>query len=178
MISDFVKGKKKFDYPPLVQKGMILHRAIDAFTDEHKATKKAKEIFRPQYRLYSGAFADVVFDHFLAISEKEFTDASLLSFTQNTYQSLSPFTAIFPERFQKMFPYMQSQNWLYNYQFRRGIERSFAGLVRRAAYLSESDIAFMLFEKHYDELQQCFTDFFPALKNYASGKFNLLMQEN
>ena len=41
MISDFVKGKKKFDYPGGIQAGMQLHRAIDTFTDAHPATKEA-----------------------------------------------------------------------------------------------------------------------------------------
>src|SRR6202008_4422095 len=80
MISDFVKGKKKFDYPANIQKGIALHRFIDSFTDEHEATKEAKEVFRPAYRLYSGAFVDVVYDHFLATDENEFTEDSLLSF--------------------------------------------------------------------------------------------------
>jgi len=66
LISDFVKGKKKFDYPPGIQKGIALHRAIDTFTDSHPATKEAKEVFRPHYRLYAGAFIDVAYDHFLA----------------------------------------------------------------------------------------------------------------
>lgn len=44
MISDYVKGKKKFDYPPDIQKGIMLHRAIDTFTDFHEATKEAKNI--------------------------------------------------------------------------------------------------------------------------------------
>ena len=44
MISDFVKGKKKFDYPTTIQKGIMLHRAIDQFTDTHEATKEAKEV--------------------------------------------------------------------------------------------------------------------------------------
>ena len=123
MISDFVKGKKKFDYPILVQKGIILHRAIDEFTDEHTTTKKAKQIFHADYRLYAGAFVDVVYDHFLAIDEKEFTNESLKEFTQKTYQSLSQFVDIFPDRFQNMFPYMQNQDWLYNYQFKWGIEK-------------------------------------------------------
>src|SRR4029077_7560850 len=56
MISDFVKGKRKFDYPSGIQKGIDLHRAIDQFTDQHSATKEAKEFFRPDYRLYAGAF--------------------------------------------------------------------------------------------------------------------------
>ena len=66
MISDFVKGRKKFDYPPQIKKGIELHHAIDEFTDNHPATKQAKEFFRSDYRLYSGAFVDIVYDHFLA----------------------------------------------------------------------------------------------------------------
>jgi len=65
MISDFVKGKKKFDYPAEIQNGIALHRFIDSFTDSHSATKEAKVIFRPAYRIYSGAFIDVVYYLFL-----------------------------------------------------------------------------------------------------------------
>jgi len=39
MISDFVKGKTKFDYPLTIQKGIYLHRQIDSFTDSHILTK-------------------------------------------------------------------------------------------------------------------------------------------
>ncbi len=42
MISDFIKGKKQFDYPLPVQKGIRLHRAIDTFTDTHAATQELK----------------------------------------------------------------------------------------------------------------------------------------
>ncbi len=31
MISDFVKGKKQYDYPDGIQKGIRLHRIIDLF---------------------------------------------------------------------------------------------------------------------------------------------------
>ena len=72
MISDYVKGKTKFDYPVGIQKGIHLHRLIDEFTDAHPVTAKAKSFFRPQYRLYSGAFIDVVYDHFLALDQKQF----------------------------------------------------------------------------------------------------------
>src|ERR1700754_3986396 len=60
LISDYIKGKKQFDYPDDIRHGIVLHRAIDTFTDEHPVIKTAKEIFRPHYRLYSGAFIDVV----------------------------------------------------------------------------------------------------------------------
>ena len=56
---------------------------------------------------------------------------------------------------------MKSQNWLYNYQFKEGIGKSFEGLVYRAAYLNESVIAFEIFNEYYHELEKCYLDFFP-----------------
>src|SRR4026207_901515 len=88
IISDFVKGKRQFDYPSPIHAGIKLHRLIDDFTDQHAATREAKEFFRPDYRLYSGAFIDVVYDHFLATDETEFTDSSLLAFSAKVYDSL------------------------------------------------------------------------------------------
>lgn len=85
----------------------MLHRAIDTFTDEHAATKEAKEFFRPHYRLYSGAFVDVVYDHFLATDEDEFTETSLFDFTRQVYSVLENYQQWFPERFAIMFPYMK-----------------------------------------------------------------------
>jgi len=168
MISDYIKGKKQFDYPLPVQKGIKLHRAIDHFTDTHKTTQELKSFFRPQYRLYSGAFADVVYDHFLANDLNEFSsDHALKVFAEDTYHNLEPYFPLFPAYFQKMFPYMVAHNWLYNYRYKWAIEKSFNGLVRRAAYLSESQIAFELFNEHYDAMQTCYEAFFPDLKKFT-----------
>lgn len=168
MISDYVKGKKQFDYPPVVQKGIRLHRAIDNFTDTHEATQALKSFFRPAYRLYSGAFADVVYDHFLANDSKQFnTEKELQQFAASTYQELEDFTDIFPPVFQKMFPYMKQYDWLSNYRYSWGIEKSFNGVVRRAAYLTESEKAFEIFNHNYMAMQVCYDNFFPELKKYC-----------
>lgn len=168
LISDFVKGKQHLQYPDEVRKGILLHRAIDAFTDEHATTREAKDIFRPHYRLYSSAFIDVSYDHFLANDWQQFTDDDSLSvFSQQVYNSLDNYLHVFPEPFRRMYPYMKQQNWLYNYRHVAGIERSFAGLVHRAAYLTDSQTAFKLFEENYHRLQQYYTDFFPAIQQYA-----------
>jgi acyl carrier protein phosphodiesterase len=167
MISDFVKGKKRYDYPPEIQRGISLHRSIDHFTDGHDATRKAKIIFRPDYRLYDAAIVDVVFDHFLANDESVFDDESLLNFTKDTYVLLDGYIDYFPEKFSRMYPYMKMQNWLYHYRHRQGIEKSLAGLVRRSLYMKESETAFRLFNENFEYLQQCYHDFFPAVKKMA-----------
>jgi acyl carrier protein phosphodiesterase len=171
LISDFVKGKKKFDFTPGIQKGITLHRAIDTFTDEHKATKLAKEIFRPAYRLYSGAFIDVVYDHFLATDANEFNEESLRNFSETVYETVGKHLQYLPEGFNRMFPYMKQQNWLFNYSTMHGTELSFGGLARRALYIHEGETAIALSHEHYKALHECYKAFFPELKFFAQRMY-------
>lgn len=178
MISDFVKGKAKFTYPIEIQQGIHLHRLIDNFTDFHPVTAEAKKFFRPQYRLYSGAFVDIVYDHFLALDTTEFKEyGGLESFSKTIYLSLEENAFYLPEKFSYLFPYMKEQNWLYSYRLKEGMRKSFTGLVHRAAYLNESAIAFKIFNEHYEELKGCYNQFFPALKKYTSESLGNLIAE-
>jgi acyl carrier protein phosphodiesterase len=167
IISDFIKGKKQFDYPDDIRQGILLHRAIDSFTDEHAATREAKMIFKPHYRLYSGPFTDIAYDYFLANDEQQFTENSLYSFSQDTYNILDRYEPVFPASFKQAYPYMKKHNWLFNYRYMTGIEKSFAGIARRALYITESETAFTLFKNNQKALQQCYDDFFPALKQFT-----------
>lgn len=176
MISDYVKGKKQFDYPAAVQRGIKLHRFIDEFTDNHAATKEMKEYFRPYYRLYSGAFCDVTYDHFLANDPSEFaTEDDLQNFATSVYESLQQYETLFPEPFKKMMPWMQSQNWLFNYRSRWGTEKSFGGLVRRSQYLNDSATAFEIFNEHYDQLQVLYNRFYPEIRTFATYQIQQLL---
>jgi acyl carrier protein phosphodiesterase len=167
MISDFVKGKKKFDYPIGVQNGIALHRIIDTFTDTHPVTKEAAKIFKPVVGLYAGAFVDVAYDHFLATDDQEFSSENLAVFAQDTYQILYNHQNILPERFAAMLPYMKQQDWLYNYSTIDGTEKSFAGVARRAAYLNSSQLVFESFMVNYALLKQHYQSFFPDVKAFA-----------
>ena len=103
------------------------------------------------------------------------SEVELKQFADSTYQILETMTDFFPEPFQKMFPYMKEYNWLYNYRHKWAIEKSFGGLVRRAAYLTESKIAFEIFNDHYDAMQICYADFFASLKKYAAHHLSELL---
>lgn len=167
MISDFVKGKKKDDFPVAIRQGIMLHRCIDMYTDAHPASAAAKEFFRPAYRLYSGAMVDVVYDHFLANDLTEFSEQELGRFASEVYKVLRAYESWLPVPFARMLPYMESQNWLYNYRTKSGIRSSFAGLVRRAAYLTDHETAALILEKEYQPLEECYRQFWADMKLYA-----------
>jgi acyl carrier protein phosphodiesterase len=172
MISDFVKGRRQFDYPAGIQKGIVLHRAIDQFTDAHEEVKRAKIFFRIPYRLYAGAFTDVVFDHFLALHLHQNSD--LKAFSTQVYAHLAANELHFPPVFARMFPGMRQHDWLFHYQFEWGVERSFGGLQRRAQYIEDIDPAIAAFRNHYTQLEKCFRQFWPQLHQFARDTLNRL----
>jgi len=176
MINDFVKGKKQFEYPSSIQYGIQLHRAIDHFTDNHALTHEMKAFFKPHYRLYSGVFTDVVYDHFLANDITEFaTEDALKDFAHSSYQILEENFSLLPPSFQRVLPYMVKQDWFYFYRSRAGIERSFQGLAQRSVYLEESAVAFDIFNTYYNEMQLLYAGFYPDLKTFAAHQLQQLL---
>jgi acyl carrier protein phosphodiesterase len=170
LISDFIKGKKQYDYPADIQKGIRLHRAIDTFTDAHPAIAEAKQVFRPAYRLYAGAFVDVSFDYFIANDETHFaTEQDLAQFAETAYAALRTYEPNIPAVALGYFTRMQQQNWLYNYRFVWGIQKSFGGIVYRSAHLTDSSTAAQLFEEQFFFLKQCYEAFIPELRAMVAG---------
>jgi acyl carrier protein phosphodiesterase len=164
LVSDFIKGKKQYDYPDEIQKGIKLHRAIDTFTDAHPAVAEAKQVFRPHYRLYAGAFVDVAFDYFIANDANLFaTEEALAQFAETAYAGLRQHAGWIPEPARGYFERMQQQNWLYHYRSIWGIQKSFGGIVYRSAHLTDSATAATLFEENLSILQQHYDDFIPGL---------------
>ena len=178
MSSDFIKGKNKFKYSTSIQQGIQLHRDIDTFTDYHPVTAEAKKIFKASVGKYSGAFIDVVYDHFLALDTKEFLNSdSLQAFAATTYQQLQANIHFLPLPLQSMIPFMQSQNWLVHYNSLAGIEKSFEGVARRAVYLDDFSQAFLAFKKNYTLLKKHYESFFPDVKKYVQYQIQLLQNQ-
>jgi acyl carrier protein phosphodiesterase len=177
MISDYVKGKKQYDYPIGIQHGIRLHRSIDHFTDHHEATYIGKQVFKSAVGLYAGAFMDVVYDHFLALDENELSEAAWQPFTQQVYKDLKEREMYLPEKFAAQLPHMSTHNWLFHYRFSAAIEKSFGGLVRRTKWLTDHQPAFEIFEANYPFLKAQYEAFFPDVKKFAQIELNQLQSK-
>jgi acyl carrier protein phosphodiesterase len=172
MISDYVKGKKQYDYSRQIQAGIRLHRAIDNFTDSHICIKEAKKIFKDELGTYSGAFIDIVLDYYLANDKTKFkTEKELHLFALNCYDVLENNTSIFPEKFARLFRYMKTQNWLYHYKDDYGIQQSFRGLTNRAQYINKNHHGFQAFLHNKKELKVMYDVFIEDVQQYAWQQF-------
>lgn len=169
LIADLVKGKQIENFPDGIQKGIRLHRMIDAYTDSHPITLQAKHLFDESAGRYGSSFLDVAYDHFLALDASNEPDEGWNSFASYCYAQIEKRGSILPPKFCSMYMYMRKENWLANYGKKWMIERSFERLCMRANYLEDNTPVFEDFERHYESIKESYSLFFPDLKKYTLG---------
>lgn len=166
-IADSVKGKQYLDYPMEIQKGIILHRAIDSFTDTHPIVSKSVERLFDRYGHYSRVIVDILYDHFLAANWKDYSDIPLKTYTENFYKLLQNNFEVLPKPVQNFLPYMIADNWLYNYRKIEGIEKILFQMNKRIKYRTKMHLAIEELKKFYDEFEDEFRRFFRELRAFV-----------
>ena len=174
MMGDYVKGLAILEtFPEGVRKGIMLHRKIDEYADNHPASLRARNLFRPDYRLYSGAFVDSLYDHFLANDPHYFPNhGALKEFTTSVYQTLDNYRDILPANFFRLLEYMRGEDWLYSCRTMKGMEQAFVRLVRRARYLVSSERAYHIFVAHYYELNQWYFELIDDMVKFVKNELS------
>lgn len=131
-IADAVKGRPEGRFPDEVVRGIIMHRAIDEYTDKHPAIKEFVSEFKPVYGRYAPVLTDVIFDHILAGNWEHFSNAELPVFAQDVYMRLATKREHFPERMQLFYDNMVRYDFLVNYGNIDGISQTLNRLQMRA----------------------------------------------
>jgi acyl carrier protein phosphodiesterase len=163
MIADALRGNQPNQYPETIRKGILLHRNIDAYTDQHPLVKATRKIFYPAIRHYALVISDVIYDHFLGVNWHKYHQDSLDEFSQRSYKVLEDGMSFVPEKFQRIFHFMKEDNWFVMYSKREGIHRTIDRLSYRSKGFTFSKETIHIFEKNYSELETHFLEFFPQL---------------
>lgn len=167
-IADSVKGSAFLDFPEEVQKGILLHRKIDTYTDSHSIVEKSKERLRPGYKKYASVIVDIYYDHFLAANWEEHSPYSLDEYTRQIYALISQHKHTFPPKSQLFTEYMLKYNILSAYARLDGIERVLQGMAGRASFQSNMEKSIHDLKEHYSLFEDEFKTFFPNLKEYVN----------
>lgn len=173
-MADSIRGKDYLKFPEGIQKGVLLHRAIDTFTDTHPITRKSSKRLHARYRHYSMVIVDIYYDHFLARNWNAYSDVSLEQFTDSFYALLEDNLELMPQRVQRMAPYMIADNWLLSYRELEGIRQVFRGLNRRTGHKSGMDRAIEELKGFYGHFEAEFTAFFDELIIFSREKIATL----
>jgi acyl carrier protein phosphodiesterase len=169
-MADGIRGKQFKNYPLEVQKGIVLHRAIDTFTDAHPVFRQSTKKLHSRYHHYAGVIVDVFYDHFLAKNWVNYSDEDLGGYVAAFYQSLSDNTSILSEKTVMLMPYMIKQNWLVSYQTIEGIDKILTQMDSRTKNESKMRFASEELMEFYTEFEEDFTKFFEDLRAHARQK--------
>lgn len=175
-IADDVKGKKYLQYPKGIQNGIIMHRAIDDFTDSHPVVGQSKKLIRKHQQKFTPVVMDILYDYFLATNFHHYSQEGLLPFSKQIYQILNSRFDILTPKTKYILHYMQKNNWLYNYSTVDGIKRALTGMSQRTPYQNNMHVAHHLLNDFHEELLDDFKVFYPELhqfvKNIENKSFN------
>ena len=169
LLGDFVKGDDHRNYTPAIQRAILAHRQIDAYTDVHPVYRRSKGRLDPAFRHTKPILVDVFYDHFLAKNWDDYADVPLEDFTLRAYQALEQHEADLPPRLRRMLPYMKADNWLLSYRKLEGVGLTLSGLSRRMSFANRLDRGLTALRQNYAGLEADFGAFFPQLEGYADG---------
>ena len=168
-IADSVKGSNYKSFNEEIQKGILMHRKIDAFTDSHPIVEFSKVRLRPHYKKYASVIVDIYYDHFLAKNWTTYSNESLENFTQNVYALVNSNSELLPEKSKQFAYYMIQNNILFHYNSLAGIEKVLYGMSRRAKYVSNMEYSIQDLRMHFDLFENEFNLFFPELQNFVAA---------
>ena len=173
-MADGVRGNKHLELHSEIQKGIILHRTIDTFTDAHPIFRQSTKRLHANYHHFSGVIVDVFYDHFLAKNWSLYSDEKLEDYVDNFYNSLDTNHDLLTEKAQMMKPYMIQQNWLLSYKTIDGIEKILSQMDNRIKRESNMRFSVQELRLFYTEFEDDFTIFFEDLRIHSSEKLQQL----
>lgn len=178
LMGDFIKGNNLSVHSFDIQRGIILHRSIDKFTDNHVVVKRLKMLLSKPRQRYSGIISDIVFDHFLAKHWRDYSNQELSDFSAECYQILANHLKVMPEKMQFMVKRMIERDWLTGYACIENTGHAIDGVSRRIRFNNPLAGAIIEVEQHYDEYQAAFKVFFPELIEFSNDVIFRISQEN
>ena len=166
-MADGIRGKDYQNYPERIQLGVLLHRAIDTYTDNHTIFRQGKHRLHEKYHHYSGVLMDMYYDHFLAKNWGNYHQVSLEQYASHFYQLLSKHENILSPRTLNLLPPMQKHNWLVQYATLDGLKNILTQMDYRTKNQSGMEHGVQDLLNHYDDYQNEFTHFFEEMQLFC-----------
>jgi acyl carrier protein phosphodiesterase len=181
-IADKVKGKKFLDFPIGIQKGILLHRQIDDFTDKHPVVLSMISLYSQNQGIFSPVINDIFMDHFLAKNWSSYHTITLQDFVNHALAVLEKYQNFIPKSIQDFISFAKQTNRLVEYGTVEGVEITLKQVGKKILSQPRLESAIVDLQLHYEKLEALFTIYFPELiqfsKTWISQNFQNIFTEN
>jgi acyl carrier protein phosphodiesterase len=162
-LGEVVKGNKYLNYPQSISKGILLHRAIDHFTDENEIVKKSTSYFHATQHKYAPIIIDLMYDYFLIKHWNLFCDIPFEKFKQDCYTIFNNSYSTYPTSLQEMTNHLIQYDWFENYKTLEGIQRTLNGISKRTKFSNNLNHSLKSMIEYQDYIEEHFLLFMPRV---------------
>lgn len=166
-IGDYVKGRQYENYPEEIKRGILLHRAIDEFTDSNANWIEIKELLKPIYKRYAGVVADIFLDHFLAKNFHQFSEVQLSRYAKWVYAVFLRNFDEMPQRVQGFVPYLIQHRRLQSYAKISGLDMSLQIMAHRTSLPDHTEEAIKMLKSNYEAFKTPSLQFLAEVKEFT-----------
>ncbi|MGA7616728.1 MAG: ACP phosphodiesterase [Thermoanaerobaculia bacterium] len=163
LAADFLKGPIPHDLASGVQRGIALHRKVDAFTDSHETVMRSRQRLFERWHHHARIIVDVAYDHFLSREWSRYHSVPLPRFIDATYVTLLRAVDLAPPELRRPLPRMIENDWLSRCGDIEGVRNALRFISRRMRRDIGLEDAADDVERMRDELSGDFATFFPQL---------------
>jgi acyl carrier protein phosphodiesterase len=166
-MADSIRGKSYEVYERDIKRGILLHRAIDSFTDMHPIYRQSKHRLHSKYGHYSGVIMDIFYDHFLAKNWSLYSKIPLEEFTTDFYILLETNYEILTDKVKSIIPHMRNKNWLLSYSTIDGMQTIMNQMNHRIKNRVPIDESILELQEYYTEFESEFKLFFTEIQAFS-----------
>jgi acyl carrier protein phosphodiesterase len=156
LYGDSVKGTRFKHYSIGIQQGIVLHRKIDYYMDQHPAVKKLRIHLYTDLPKIAGVALDLIFDHLLAKKWDEFHHKELNVFLEEFYNHRSPLELEMSTGFVLLLKRMRESKWMNYYPTLYGLEKSALGVSGRISFKNSLQDTPRIYLKHQNIIEETF----------------------
>lgn len=177
MMGDFVKGRIGEHYPPRLRSGLVLHRRIDSFAQNHMLFQRSKERLNPDYRLWRGVLVDIFYDHFLAVEWSQWSEVPLDVYLEKSHKVLEDNYVYLPEFLKERLSVI-FRDLIPSYKSTDGVMRALQRMAQRVQRSNPLAGAVDELILHEEGLRDDFRAFMPEILAFSVDFLNTERERN
>ncbi|MBM3186916.1 MAG: acyl carrier protein phosphodiesterase [Bacteroidetes bacterium] len=168
LFGDFVKGSNFHYFSSKIREGIVLHRAIDTFIDQHKDVLDLKLMLYQDLPKVAGVAVDLFFDHLLAKTWQMHHVQEYQTFLNDFYHHNSEIENDLTSDFKQFITIFRERKWLDHYPTVFGLAKSCEGVSKRISFENKLAEAPDTFYKREKEIEAVFQQYMEDAKNHFS----------
>lgn len=165
-MGDFVKGPLAERFPPRIRSGVLLHRRIDSYAEQHPLFRRSRYRLAKEYGLYRGVMVDLFYDYFLLNDWSSWCDQPLSDYLARTRSVVEKHHDSIPQEMHRLIP-MLFDELMPSYGTAEGIGSALQRIsrrIKRSNPLAGGEQELLL---HHDDLRDDFRGFTADIFRYA-----------